>query len=291
MSEYSRLEESMRRREEQLALDALYAPVKPWTKAESSRAATDARRAAVRSSFAEFDRLYFPAEVHDDYAPPVPEFHGTIAADCFRRSMECTLILGPHNHAKSATVYKALIYCALTGAKHFVGIVSETLETPTEILRAVGTYLQTNDRIKHDYPDLRVPRFNAEELRVTTDDNPRGTVYKCFSEWKSPRGKNVNLFQRFDLIAIEDLENQMSAFDAQAVERRNAKLAEYQAALAGDGCLVWTANNLHPQCLANRKKIEYEQGLTHFDAQGTHTWWTSLPRPPRTEWHAPKARS
>lgn len=258
--ELSHIEHSIARLEERRALESLYSPAPAWPAKEQSKARIAMRRLGIIRKFAEFDRLYFPPDVYDGQYAPTNHFHATIAAACEKSGRVCTLILGPHDHAKSATVYKKIVHAALTGERHFVGVVSETLDAPEQVIRAVSGFLQTNDRIRHDFPDLEILGDSAGELRLRTRDNARGCVIKSFSEWKSPRGKNVNLFQRFDLIIVEDLENRMSSMEADMVEKRRRKLAEYQSALADDGCLVMTANNFDENCVGNHLLREHEAG-------------------------------
>jgi hypothetical protein len=261
-TEYGRLDESIGRLEEQLRLRALYSHAPPWSPADAAQPAIEARRAAVREpgGFWRFDAWYFPPEAYDgQYAPPNKHFHGAIVEATERTGRECTLILGPHDHAKSAFVYKRIVHALLTGERHFIGLVSETLDTPRSIVAAISGFLKRNERLRHDYPDIELLSDSAEELCVRTRDTRQSWV-KCFSEWRSPRGRNVDFFQRFDMIIVEDLENHMSPLDEEAVQRRRRKLAEYQAALAEDGCLVMTANNFAEECVSNAMLTEYRAG-------------------------------
>lgn len=261
-TEYSPLARSIAAREEALALRSLYSAASAWSEKEATRQRIDARRAAAcaPNGFWAFDRDYFPPEMYDgQYAPANRQFHGAIITATEQQGRRCTLILGPHDHAKSAMVYKKVIHAALTGQRHYIGLVSETLTTPRSILDAVAGFLQRNARIRHDYPDLDIVVDAADELFLRTREN-RGTWIKCFSEFRSPRGTNVELFQRPDLVCVEDFENMMSPLDAEAVERRRRKLAEYQSALAEDGCLVQTANNFAEECVANQMLTEYRDG-------------------------------
>lgn len=261
-TDYGRLEDSYAEYEEQLRLRALYSQAPPWPAKEATDAAVDARRKAVREpdGFWAFDEFYFPPEAYDgQYARPNRHFHGTVITATEKTGRECTLILGPHDHAKSAFVYKKLVHAILTGERHFIGLVSETLDTPRSIIAAISGFLKRNERLRHDYPDLELLADSAEELCVRTRDT-RQTWIKCFSEWRSPRGRNVDFFQRFDLIVVEDLENHMSPLDEDAVTRRRKKLAEYQSALAEDGALVMTANNFAEECVSNLMLAEHRAG-------------------------------
>ncbi len=261
-TDFGHLESAFEQLAEDVRLRALYSQAPPWSAAESTRQAIDARREAIRApgGFWKFDAWYFPPEAYDgQYARPNRHFHGTIVTATQKTGRECTLILGPHDHAKSAFVYKRIVHAILTGERHFIGLVSETLDTPRSIVAAIGGFLARNERIRHDFPDLEILTASSEELCVRTRDSRQSWI-KCFSEWRSPRGRNVDFFQRFDLIIVEDLENLMSPLDEEAVRRRRGKLGEYQAALAEDGCLIMTANNFAEECVSNRMLTEYRAG-------------------------------
>ncbi|MCZ7556798.1 MAG: hypothetical protein M5R41_10405 [Bacteroidia bacterium] len=268
-SDFGHLDESFSQLAEDLRLRALYSHAAPWSAAEGARTAVEERRRAAKApgGFWKFDQWYFPPEAYDgQYARPNKHFHGAVVAATEKTGRECTLILGPHDHAKSAFVYKRIVHALVTGERHFIGLVSETLDTPRSIVAAIAGFIQRNERLRHDYPDIELLTASAEELCVRTRDSRQSWI-KCFSEWRSPRGRNVDFFQRFDLICVEDLENQMSALDEDAVLRRRRKLGEYQAALAEDGCLVMTANNFAEECVANRMLAEYRAGT--LDASWT----------------------
>jgi len=278
MEHYGHLGDAFEALAERVKLDELYAVAPAWDKKHSTPEAVALRREQIKQpgGFWKFDTWYFPPEAYDgQYAKPSRQFHGVIIDACGKSARECSLVIGPHDHAKSSFIYKKIVHAILTGERHFVGLVSQTLETPTSILKAVSYFIQTNERIRHDFPDLKIDIDSAEEMHLRTRDN-RSCWVKCFSEWKSPRGKNVDLFQRPDWIVIEDFENVTSSMEPDMVEKRRRKLAEYQSALAEDGTLTMTSNNFHPECVSNKMLLEYQQGtldrswtVMHFDV-----WYT-----------------
>lgn len=256
--EFGILDINMSKRSQQLELEKLFTPAPPWSEKESTKAAVNKRRAEIANDYEAFDRLYFPPESYGGQYSPSNEFHALVAGCCQLSGRKFNLIVGPHDHAKSATVYKVLVWLALTGKKHFIGLASETLETPLNIISAISQYMHQNERIRHDFPDLSFVTNATEKLHITTLMNTTGTVFLGYSEEKSPRGKNVNLFYRFDLMVIEDLENRESSLTEAAVNKRIQKLAEFQSALSDAGCAIMTANNFDDRCVTNTLLEKYK---------------------------------
>ncbi len=259
MNDFSLLDINLSKRAEELELAKLFTPAPPWSAEEATKKAVQKRRKAA-ASFEKFDRVYFPPESYGDSYAPANAFHSHVAACCLDKDRTVNVVVGPHDHAKSATVYKVLIWLALYGRKHFVGIASETLETPRNLITALSHFVKSNARIQHDWPDIEFLSDSQERLHITTHDNPRGTVFQGYSEEKSTRGKNTGLFFRFDLLVVEDLENRNSSMTKAAVEKRLTHLAEFQSSLAESGCMMVTANNFDERCAINQLVKRFPKG-------------------------------
>jgi hypothetical protein len=259
-NDFSLLGKSFAEAESELELQRLIALVPPFTKAESTKEAV-ARRRERALDYAFFDTTYFPPEAYTDGYSKPNAFHARIAQACREDRKTVTLILGPNGYAKSVTIYKHDIWAVLTGARHFIVYVSETLKTPAMIIRALKLMMKTNKRITHDWPDLEFISDSIEYLHVRTNLNPVGTVFAQASMDSSIRGTLANLTQRPDLVHVTDMENRTSSMTPGAVDDRRAMIEEIRNALSPHGCVTIDANNFDERCLTNQYVKDAKKGI------------------------------
>ena len=254
------LEHSLQKFAAKKKLEDMYRAGSPFTPEESTKEAIARRRQDTLGNYPLFDRTYFTPDMYAGSYAPSSNFHYAVADACDATGKEAYIEIGPHEHAKSATGYKKIIQLILQGGKHYIVIASQTLDQPKDVIDSIRWQLKNNQRILHDFPDIDFIKDEAGHIHVRTDDNTVGTVLKAASEGRSLRGKTTGLFQRPDLIWIEDLENTQSSFTKEALRKRYSKLDEMQSALSTGGCLVWTANNFDERCLANQMLTDFEKG-------------------------------
>ena len=256
---FSLLDLSIRESEQELELQKLIALVPAFTGKEATKAAS-ARRRQAALNYDEFDRIYFPPEMYaDGYAEP-NAFHFRIVDACCESGKVVTLILGPNGCAKSVTIYKQDVWAALTGRRHCIVYASETLKTPSMIIRAIKLMLQTNKRIAFDFPDMKFVSESIEYLHVRTNDNAAGTVFVQASMDSSIRGMLVGIAQRPDLVHCTDVENRSSSMKETAVKERRDLVEEIRNALSPSGCVTIDANNFDERSLVNQYCRDFDSG-------------------------------
>jgi predicted phage terminase large subunit-like protein len=167
----------------------------------------DARRervARARADYAFFKRTYFPhyctqpnSLLHDYLDARLPAI-----ADAREGCHEA--IAAPRGEAKSTNVGLIfLIWCLVTGRKHFCCLIMDAFEVAATMLEAVKAELEANPRLAMDYPHATGAGRVWQAGVIVTPDNRK---VQAFGAGKRMRGLRHGP-HRPDLVICDDLEN------------------------------------------------------------------------------------
>ena len=167
----------------------------------------DARRDRVARSkgdYAFFKRTYFPhyctqpnSLLHDYLDVRLPEIADG-AEGCH------DVIAAPRGEAKSTNVGLIfLVWCLVTGRKHFCCLIMDAFELAATMLEAVKAELEANPRLAMDYPGATGQGRVWQAGVIVTPDNRK---VQAFGSGKRMRGLRHGPY-RPDLVIGDDLEN------------------------------------------------------------------------------------
>ena len=222
------------------SLEALIARLKEmedFPAAERTPAAACKRRAQAQDNYRFFAETYLPeliqgqgCQLHEALAytlqdladgkeskpldpDPFGEVVGPDQAGAERPLIQAAVIAAPRGHAKSTwgTIAWSL-WCALTGRKVHLQLVSDTEPQAAGFVEVIRTILQESPRIRNDWGAIPVQGPEGT-LELGVPDAPDGTRARCsaaliqaFGRGQKLRGR---LFQgrRPDLVILDDVEN------------------------------------------------------------------------------------
>ncbi|KAB2967524.1 hypothetical protein [Zoogloea sp.] len=240
-------------------IDAQMCVILPFTEKERTAAAVKDRLKRSDDDFFYWDKVYFPAEMYDEYFPP-GWFHQEIVRLMDLGDKKAHVLHGPRDSAKTGTAKKKFLYNFLHGKRHYQLIGSETLAPAQTAIVDMLYILESNERLKHDYK-LQWNEASSENLFARSVTNPAGTYIGALSEDRSSRGKQRAFFLRPDLIYLTDFENNTSSVTKEAVEKRIQRVNEMRTSLAAKGTLLWEGNNFSVDCAMNHLFLEQERGI------------------------------
>lgn len=162
------------------------------------------RRERASNDYRYFARTYFPhyvkhgeAELHTHLYDRLPEIvdngHGDHEA-----------IAAPRGNAKSTLVTQIfVIWCIVTGRKHYPVIVMDALDQALPMLESIKAELEFNPRLMMDFPDATGPGRVWQTGSIVTKNDVKVQV---FGSGKRMRGLRHGP-HRPDLVICDDLEN------------------------------------------------------------------------------------
>ncbi|ARU30888.1 hypothetical protein CAP31_03810 [Sulfuriferula sp. AH1] len=167
-------------------------------------AARQARRDKAHASFEFFARTYFPhyvkyanAVLHDFLYPRLQEIVDNGVGDH-------DAIAAPRGNAKSTIVTQIfVIWCVITGRKHFPVIIMDALDQALPMLEAIKAELAFNPRLLMDYPEAT---GQGRVWQVGTIVTANDAKIQAFGSGKRMRGLRHGP-HRPDLAIGDDLEN------------------------------------------------------------------------------------
>ena len=233
-------------------------PVQPFPESELTDESRQKRITRSKKDFWYFDKIYFPKELYDDYAPP-NKFHCSIKDTCELQDMKAHFLIGPRFHAKTLTIKKYLYWAFLFGKRHFIGIGSETLNAPKKLMLDLMYTFSMNQRLAYDYK-LDWMEESTESIYARSIHNPVGTALFTVSLEKSARGLTRD-FKRPDFVWITDFENKTSSLTKEAIQNRYEVVNEIRGSLSPSGIVLLDLNNFDPETLTNQLVLEKEKGI------------------------------
>jgi predicted phage terminase large subunit-like protein len=110
----------------------------------------------------------------------------------------------PRGNAKSTITTLCLpLYCIVFGKRKYIALMSDTTEQAEEFLEMIKAELETNERLKEDFPKLCGDGPKWQVGHVVTRN---GIKIKCWGSKKRVRGARHGS-RRPDLVICDDLEN------------------------------------------------------------------------------------
>lgn len=249
-------EESDRKQQE---LQELLKPVPPFTGEAATEVGRASRLALSNKDFWFWDEIYFPKELYPDYAEPA-EFHRELCRLTSLRDKNAHVIHGPRGFAKTATLKKKFVYDLLHGVRRYMLLGGETLTPAANSLRDIVTFLDTNNRILHDY-NIVWHQANEDTLFLQTSENPKGSYVSAISIERSTKGLQRGFFIRPDYVYLTDIENATSSLTSDSIALRIERINEMRTSLSDDGTLIWEGNNFNPACAMNHLVREQVKGV------------------------------
>lgn len=228
--------------------------------AECSGFATDkvariARIAQVKEDFAFFCATYFPHYIKHKSRS---QFHQW-AFDNLPRLIDVPngirqAVVAPRGEAKSTIITQLLsLWCIITERKHMIVIVMDIYEQAVEMLEVIKAELDTNPRLKQDYPRITGEGKVWQAGVIVANNNIK---VKVGGSGKKLRGTRHGA-HRPDLLILDDLENDENV---RSKEQRD-KLQKWlnRAALKlgppdGSMDVVYVGTILHYDSVLNRTR-------------------------------------
>jgi len=148
------------------------------------------------------ERSRHPAENVESAAPASGEWAG--------RGLRLA-IAAPRGHAKSTLVTLAyVLWCICEGTEQFIVLASDTYDQATDLLTAVKGELESNDRLRTDFPEVcEDPLVPPKPERWRKDDliTRNGVRMFAMGAEQKIRGRR-NKSVRPTLIILDDIENE-----------------------------------------------------------------------------------
>lgn len=154
--------------------------------------------------FAFWDQHYFPhygkaapSALHEYLYERLPVIVNTPAG-------QRDAIAAPRGEAKSTKVSMSFVlWCVVTGAKHYAVIVMDAFEQAAEMLEAIKAELEANPRIASDFPEAC---GQGKVWRAGVIVTANGRKVEAFGSAKKIRGRRHGAY-RPDLAIMDDIEN------------------------------------------------------------------------------------
>jgi predicted phage terminase large subunit-like protein len=173
------------------------------------------------TGFEFFSTTYFP---HYGQAEPSvlhTYLHHRLADVVRTKAGQRDAIAAPRGEAKSTVVsLKFVLWCVITGRKHYPIIIMDAFEQAAEMLEAIKAELVANPRLQADFPEAcgqtRVWRVGC----ILTANNAK---VECFGSAKRIRGRKHGPF-RVDLVVGDDFENDDNVMSPEQRDKLEAKI-------------------------------------------------------------------
>ena len=171
----------------------------------ADREAQKARQERAHADFGYFCQTYFPhyiqsphrSALHEYLFKRLPEMVGS-------QKSENDAIAAPRGEAKSTIVSQLFVlWCSLTGRKHFIVIVMDSLDQATPMLEAIKAELEFNPRLSMDFPNATGP---GRVWQVGVILTANGVKIQVAGSGKKLRGLRHGP-HRPDLTVLDDIEN------------------------------------------------------------------------------------
>jgi predicted phage terminase large subunit-like protein len=178
-------------------------------------AARDERRTRAHDDYRFFCKTYLPHYFKGDQESVFHTwFFDNVPGLIDDEEGRLVNISAPRGEAKSTLGTQALvIWCVVTGRKHFMPIVMDAFDQSASMLEAVKTELTDNPRLKMDFPDATGQGRVWNVGVILTANNVK---VQAFGSGKKMRGLRHGP-HRPDLVILDDIENDENV--AQAAQR------------------------------------------------------------------------
>lgn len=159
----------------------------------------------------------------------------------------------PRGNAKSTLITQLFVlWCVLTGRIHFAVIIMDAFDQAVMMLEAIKVELESNPRLKQDFPDLTGGGRVWQAGMIVTRNNRKVQV--------AGSGKKIRGWRhgphRPDLVVLDDIENDENVVDKKQRDKREKWIDKAVLKLGppdGSLCLVYVGTVLHYDAVFNRK--------------------------------------
>lgn len=215
-------------------------------------AAREQRRARAQNDFRFFAVTYFPHYVKGDESLFHTWYYDNVPGLIDAPEGKLVDISAPRGEAKSTLgTQLTVIWCIVTGRKHFIPIVMDAWDQAASMLEAVKTELSDNPRLAMDFPEAtgRGRVWNAGV--VLTSNNAK---VQAFGSGKKMRGLRHGP-HRPDLVMLDDIENDENV---RSKEQRDKLMAWVNKTVlnlgppSGTMDVIYLNTILHYDSVANR---------------------------------------
>lgn len=221
-----------------------------------SPAAVAERRARVcdpESGYEYFVRHYFP---HYIRTPEKSQLHQylfeRLPAILRQKEGANEAVAAPRGEAKSTLVTQLFtLWCTVTGQKHYIVIVMDSIDQAYPMLEAVKAELEYNPRIKADFPEAAGAGRVWQAGRAVTAN---GVKIQVAGSGKKLRGLRHGPY-RPDLTILDDIENDEQVRNPEQRDKLNNWLTQTILPLGGVGQkydVVYIGTILHYDSVLNR---------------------------------------
>ena len=253
---YDDIRESARKRNADLARSGQdIGPIPPVVNPE--------RKAQACASFRYFCEVYFPEVFYlpwsADHLLVIDKIEqAVLKGGLFALAM-------PRGSGKTVLMQMACLWSALTGATPFVCLIAASADRAKDLLETIKVWLETNDRLHEDFPEVTVPvraleritnrqkgqkcngqstriEWAADKIVLPTIEGSKasGVVISCSGMKGSDiRGQNYaradGQVVRPQLVMVDDPQTTESAWSPSQSQRREAILAGDVLGMAGPG--------------------------------------------------------
>ena len=221
------------------------------------------RKAQACASFRYFCEVYFPEVFYlpwsADHLLAIEKIEqAVLKGGLFALAM-------PRGSGKTVQMQMACLWSALTGATPFVCLIAASADRAKDLLETIKVWLETNDRLHEDFPEVTVPvraleritnrqkgqkcsgqstriEWAADKIVLPTIEGSKasGVVISCSGMKGSDiRGQNYaradGRVVRPQLVMVDDPQTTESAWSPSQSQRREAILAGDVLGMAGPG--------------------------------------------------------
>jgi predicted phage terminase large subunit-like protein len=218
----------------------------------SDAAARDMRRTRAQDDFGYFAQTYFPHYVKGDPSVFHTWFNDTVPKKISDVIGWLINISAPRGEAKSTLGTQLMvIWCDITGRKHFVPIVMDAFDQSATMLEAIKVELEDNPRLRMDFPD-RTGRGRVWNASVILTVN--NTKIQAFGALKRMRGLRHGP-HRPDLVVLDDIENDENVLSKEQRDKKEKWVTKVILNLGppnGTMDVLYLNTILHHDSVANR---------------------------------------
>lgn len=223
---------------------------------DNSQKAIEDRRAKVfdaASGFEYFVMNYFPHYLRHDSQSQLHEYlFDRLPSILVNPKSQTDAFAAPRGEAKSTIGTRLFsLYCVITNQKKYIAIISDIIEQAAEFLLAIKMELESNPRLKIDFPEACGVGRTWNVYKILTKN---GIRVQCAGSAKSLRGL-VRGAYRPDLVMLDDLENDESVENPKQRDKLQKWLNSTVLKLGAPGekmDVVYIGTILHYDSVLNR---------------------------------------
>ena len=223
---------------------------------DASPAAVAERRRRVFdpvSGYEYFVNHYFPHYVRSPHKSQLHEYlFETLPAVLRRKDNAFEATAAPRAEAKSTMVSRLFtLWCVVTGQKHYILLVMDSIDQAYPILESVKAELEVNPRLKTDFPEAC---GQGRVWQAATAITANGIKIEAAGSGKRLRGRTHGAF-RPDLVILDDIENDEAVRNPAQRDKLEDWLKQSVLQLGGVGQkfdVVYIGTILHYDSVLNR---------------------------------------